>query len=393
MNRFDHPKGECDVALMNPPFPHRNTDIPPQAFVERALEALKTRGKLAVILPTSMIVKKSIGKWREKLLLNNSLVAVIQLPDELFQPYATATTSVILLEKGVPHSLARKTVFTRIQYDGLTLKKGTRVIRSDKKNQLAAAIDAILNKKTLAGFSGVAHISGRSEWSPGAYIPAAIPSEDELKRSIDELLRRLVSFYVRYADEVVKLRAAIVKEEMTVSDYREMLSPKRLKNAKTLPRTAGTIGEHFDLFYGQKELHSRDGIPPGEALVVSPTEGYNGCYGWLTFKQLIKSPFVTVAQTGSIGEAFVQLESCGVNDDCLILLPKEGKELPLACYFIAAAIIRLERWRFSYGRKLTPARICSFQMKRMPELEAWVSEKLSHWKKVIDGSLDGYTTD
>ena len=189
MNRFDHPKGECDVALMNPPFPHRNTDIPPQAFVERALEALKTRGKLAVILPTSMIVKKSIGKWREKLLLNNSLVAVIQLPDELFQPYATATTSVILLEKGVPHSLARKTVFTRIQYDGLTLKKGTRVIRSDKKNQLAAAIDAILNKKTLAGFSGVAHISGRSEWSPGAYIPAAIPSEDELKRSIDELLR------------------------------------------------------------------------------------------------------------------------------------------------------------------------------------------------------------
>lgn len=139
------------------------------------------------------------------------------------------------------------------------------------------------------------------------------------------------------------------------------------------------------------ELHSRDGIPPGDALVVSPTEQYNGCYGWLSFNQLIKPPFVTVAQTGSIGESFVQLEPCGVNDDCLILLPKQGKELSLANFFIAAAIVRIERWRFSYGRKLTPSRICSFNMKRMPSLEKWVEAKIDHWKDVIDGALGGYS--
>ena len=93
-----------------------------------------------------------------------------------------------------------------------------------------------------------------------------------------------------------------------------------LTNASTLPRESGTIGEHFDIFYGQKELHSRDGIPSGDSLVVSPTEEYNGCYGWLSFENLIQAPFVTVAQTGTIGEAFVQMEPCGVNDDCLILL-------------------------------------------------------------------------
>ncbi len=52
----DYPIGKLQVALMNPPFPHRKTDTPPTQFVERALEALDKRGKLAVILPTSLRV-------------------------------------------------------------------------------------------------------------------------------------------------------------------------------------------------------------------------------------------------------------------------------------------------------------------------------------------------
>lgn len=132
--------------------------------------------------------------------------------------------------------------------------------------------------------------------------------------------------------------------------------------------------------------NSRDGIPPGDTLIISPTEEYNGCYGWLFFEKLIEPPFVTVAQTGTIGEAFVQLEPCGVNDDCLILLPKDPA-LPLSCYFIAAAIMRIERWRFSYGRKLTPSRICSFRMERMPNIEAWVEDRLRRWSKVIESAV------
>jgi hypothetical protein len=38
-----------------------------------------------------------------------------------------------------------------------------------------------------------------------------------------------------------------------------------------------------------------------------------------------------LVQTGIIGESLVQLEPCAVNDDCLVLLPKEKalEELPL----------------------------------------------------------------
>ena len=137
-------------------------------------------------------------------------------------------------------------------------------------------------------------------------------------------------------------------------------------------------------------MHSRDGIPPGESLIISPTEQYNGTYGWLTFKTLIKPSFVTVAQTGSIGEAFVQTEPCGVNDDCLILLPKKGKVLSDAMLFIAAAVIRLEKWRFSYGRKLTPSRIAEYRFDVSGDLEAWAIERTGQWKAIVEQVLAPY---
>ena len=384
------PTGQCKIALMNPPFPHKATDVPPQQFVEKALEALDNRGKLAVVLPTSMVVKKSFAPWRYSLLRNNTLRAVIELPDETFQPFASATTCVLLIEKGIPHNSSSATSFVRVQYDGLILKKGVRVPRQDKKNQLGIAVNAVINKESIPGFSGKALVTGADEWFPGAYIPSGGMDDGALKSAVDELMRRHASFYTRYAFEVVRQRALVDSRDLIHHDYRSMITKKRLKNAAKLPSIPGTIGEYFDIFYGQKELHSRDGIPPGESLIISPTEQYNGTYGWLTFKTLIRPPFVTVAQTGSIGEAFVQTEPCGVNDDCLILLPKKGKVLSDAVLFIAAAVIRLEKWRFSYGRKLTPSRIAEYRIDSSDALEDWTGDRVRQWRAITEQALDHY---
>lgn len=384
------PTEGCHVALMNPPFPHKATDVPPEQFVEKALEALHTRGKLAVVLPTSMVVKKSYSAWRRTLLGAHTLRAVIELPNETFQPFASATTCVLLIEKGIPHNSSTATSFVRVQYDGLVLKKGVRIPRRDNKNQLGMAVDAVINKDVIPGFSGKASVTGQTEWFPGAYIPSGGVEESDLRQSVDDLMRRHASFYTRYAFEIAKQRALVETGELVPQDYRDLLTKKRLKNSAEIPAYHGTIGEYFDIFYGQKELHSRDGIPPGESLIISPTEQYNGTYGWLTFKTLIKPSFVTVAQTGSIGEAFVQTEPCGVNDDCLILLPKKGKTLSDAMLFIAAAVIRLEKWRFSYGRKLTPSRIAEYRFDVSGDLEAWAIERTGQWKAIAEQVLAPY---
>ncbi|MEX6633709.1 N-6 DNA methylase [Hyphococcus lacteus] len=382
------PKDEATVVLMNPPFPHKKTDTPAEDFVNRALDGLALKGRLAVILPTSILVKRATGAWRKSILKKNQLTAVCQLPDELFQPFASATTSVVLLEKGRAHDPKKKTMFVRLNHDGLVLRKSARVPRDSEPDQRADAIDAVLNRTEKPGFSGLASVSGDDEWAAGAYIESAAPDENEVREGVDVLLRRLASFYTRYAREVIQQREAIASGELRIDPYRDLLKGQRLKNAADLPRKKGTVGGAFEIFYGMKELHSRDGMVPGSALIISPTEGYNGCYGWLDFSQLIEPPFVTVAQTGSIGEAFVQLEPCAVNDDCLVLLPRDGVDE--TTLVLAAATLHAEKWRFSYGRKLTPQRIADFKLPKSKALIAWVANKVTITKQVISASLRPY---
>lgn len=387
------PLNKASVVLMNPPFKHAKTDTPEEMFVARALEGLRDRGKLAVILPLSLLVKKNKGAWRRSILAHNTLIAVCQLPDEVFQPYASATTAFVIIEKGVPHNPKRKTMFVRLHHDGLTLRKGARVERPNEPNQIPEAIDAILNSTSTPGFASVAAINLGDEWAPGAYIESAPPEGAELESNIDVLLRRLASFYTRYAKEVIAQRRAITDGDLTVQPYRNIITAGRLRNAEAIPALPGTIGGIFDIFYGMKELHSRDGIARGRSLVISPTEQYNGCYGWLEFPRLIEAPFVTVAQTGSIGEAFVQLEPCAVNDDCLILLPKPDTQIALPDLILAAACLQSEKWRFTYGRELTPSRIAAFRVSDSEALTAWIKGRLLDVKSVIAASLAPYQSE
>ncbi len=382
------PVGKATVALMNPPFPHEKTDDPSEKYVERALEGLQDRGKLAVILPTGLIVKPGTQDWREKILKHNSLLAICQLPDELFQPFAAATTSFAVIEKGVPHNPKRKTAFVRLRYDGLSLEKGVRIERGP--NQIQQALNAILNGTNKPGFSGAASISGGMEWAAGAYIESATPDDAELSVAIDVLLRRLASFYTRYAPEILAQREAIVSGEINQVVYQDYVSKKKLENAAEIIGTADEIGGQFDIFYGLGEIESREGIPPGKTLIISPTEQYNGCDGWLEFGTVLKPPFITVARTGSIGEAFVHLEPCAPNSDCLVLIPRQKEAASPARLLLAASAIRLEKWRYNYGRKITPQRLAAIKLAHSSNVETFTSKLFAKFARVIKASLDPY---
>jgi len=89
---------------------------------------------------------------------------------------------------------------------------------------------------------------------------------------------------------------------------------------------------------------------------------------------------VTVPSTGSIGFAHVQEWPCGVTDDCLLLFPK--KNTPHALLYVAAAVIRNEKWRFSYGRKATPARIAKFPLNPAAELVERINGYLKNTQRI-----------
>jgi hypothetical protein len=375
----EYPVGKATVVLSNPPFPHAKTDTPPERFIDRALEGLQHRGRLGIIVPRSMLNLPKQANWREKVLEHNTLDGVIILPDDLFEPFASSYTAVLLMTKGIKHSGGHPIFFAHVENDGFKVKKGSKVAQPGE--QLTGALRAWNARETVPGFCGWATLNQVAGWDAGFYIPPRPLSENEIDEATATLVRNGASFVVAHAPELLRLEQAVAAGSLISKPYRET------KGAQPGQVGGATIGGYFDIFYGQRELHSKERLGPGDALVISSSGLDNGCYGFFDFDgTLIEPPFVTVPSTGSIGQAHVQSWPCGVTDDCLILLPKEGA--PPEAMYVAAAVIRNEAWRFNYGRKITPERIADFPLPLSGEAVSRVSGHVAAAKRIGQVALE-----
>ena len=125
------------------------------------------------------------------------------------------------------------------------------------------------------------------------------------------------------------------------------------------------LNELFEINYGQRIYHNKEDLKEGNTLLISSQGTDNGCYGFFDIGPNFKPPFITVPSTGSIGEAFVQNFECCVDDNCLVLTPKRNMSIEYLYYI--AITIRLQKWRFVYGRQITPERLGKLKVKNTPE--------------------------
>lgn len=377
------PVGAASVVLGNPPFPHRGTGTPPEEFVNRGLEALEARGQLAMIVPTSLVATgEKAAAWRRRILARNTLVAAITLPDELFEPFATAYPTVVVLQKGVQHRPDKKVFFARISNDGLRLRKRVRVpIPGD---QLPGCLDAFRQGTDEPGKWAWARLSG-AEWTPAAYIESAPADETDIRREVEQLLRSEAAFHARFAGELSAFREKLASGELRATKH-QAAEPELVDETEI-----GTLGRSFEIRYGQKALHNKSHLAAGPSLIISSSGENNGCYGFFDFENLTAPPFATVPSTGTIGHAFVQHWPCGVTDDCLLMFPRAG--VPDEALYVAAAVVRLERWRFSYGRKATPDRIAGFKLPLSEPLLAWVRKRQAEVARLSGGIVRSFTSD
>jgi type I restriction enzyme M protein len=74
--------------------------VPPeQLFIERCIQLLKPGGRLAVVLPDSILSNPGLAYIRYWILRRTRIIASFDLPRETFQPYVGTKTSVLFLEK------------------------------------------------------------------------------------------------------------------------------------------------------------------------------------------------------------------------------------------------------------------------------------------------------
>lgn len=130
----------------------------------------------------------------------------------------------------------------------------------------------------------------------------------------------------------------------------------------TYTREKTTLGQLFDIDYGQREIHSKRHLEQGQTLVISSQGQDNGCYGFYDIQVRYKKPVISIPNTGSIGMAFVQEYPCCIDDNCLVLSPKEGVEISIEEMYFVAALIRLDSWRYRYGRQITDKRLGNLEI-------------------------------
>lgn len=147
----------ADVILANPPFmspkggikPHKRFSIQAKRsevlFVDYMAEHLTPNGRAAIIVPEGIIFQSQTAyKELRKLLVENSLVAVVSLPAGCFNPYSGVKTSILILDK----SLAKQSdtiAFFKVDNDGFGLGAQRRAIEKNDLPQVQVEISAYLH--------------------------------------------------------------------------------------------------------------------------------------------------------------------------------------------------------------------------------------------------------
>jgi type I restriction enzyme M protein len=140
-----------DVILANPPFmtpkggirPHKKFGVQANKaevlFTDYIAEHLNKNGRAGIVVPNGIVATTQTAyKQLRKLLVEDSLIAVISLPAGCFNPYSGVKTSILMLDK----SLAKKSdqiLFIKVNNDGFDLGAQRREI---DKNDLPLALEA-----------------------------------------------------------------------------------------------------------------------------------------------------------------------------------------------------------------------------------------------------------
>jgi len=342
-----YPNQEVDFVLMNPPFPHKKkTDTPSTDFLDRGLKSLKMRGILAAIVPYSLLVKTN--GWHDKILKNNTLYFVATLPADVFQPYASYDTAILMIQKGVPHE-DKKVFFARISNDGFKLKKNNRIEKDGSQiSEILKAFESKIEKAELTAFHAINKDS--EEWTPENYIKNAKYSDANFLSGLEESVRKQASFYIANGYKLID----------KIPDTSQIFLSSLFANISKATLTGVEIGEfsvsdYFDIKLGGND--EIEDLEEGTHPIVSTSEFMNGVTTWKKPNYLYPAPSITVATDGSVCSSFVQEFPYYAFYKVAILTPKKDKKIPIDAFYYIAYLLNRERWRYVYARKFGKGRI------------------------------------
>lgn len=207
-------------VLMNPPFALKDSAEKEFFFVSHALSLMHKNGLLFSLLPLdAMFGTRAELNWRRnELLKQNTLLAVLSFPAELFSPAASKQVVGVIIKKGQPHRDDAPVFWGCIAHDGHLIIKRKRLPASElvpprtEADQLAEVLPHLqafiekpsanpVNIPQLCKTAPIDFGDMTLELLPEAYVESREPTPAELEESADEMARETVAFLVKFRRE------------------------------------------------------------------------------------------------------------------------------------------------------------------------------------------------
>lgn len=362
-----------DVILANPPFmtpkggirPHKKFGVQANKaevlFTDYIAEHLNSNGRAGIVVPNGIVATSQTAyKQLRKMLVQDSLIAVISLPAGVFQPYSGVKTSVLILDK----RLAKKSqhiLFLKIENDGFDLGAQRREI--DKNN-----------------------------------LPLALQTLEAYKEclSIEMTFKELPSL------------ATLVDKEAILGNKDVVLSAERyfVNEIKLTDYEVVTLGEVCNIFNGSTPLRSNDeywnhGNIPWFTVDDIREQGRRIKYTrqLVTEKALANTnikllPIKTILLccTASVGEfAFTEIPlTCNQQFNGLVIKDEfKGKLLP-EFLFILSSTFKSELIRLSGQTTFNFIAVGTLKQLEIPlpplEIQQQIVAEIEGYQKIIDGA-------
>lgn len=158
--------------------------------------------------------------------------------------------------------------------------------------------------------------------------------------------RTLKNIKVPSLNQIPAFAKAVDVERFEGSD-----APEKHIQIKQTPVTkwkSFKLKELFDVRKGQRLTKAN--MTSGEVPYVGASDTNNGVTSHIGQLPIHKGNTISISYNGSVAEAFYQSEPYWATDDVNVLYPKNFTLTPSAGLFICT-LIRLEKYRFNYGRK------------------------------------------
>mgnify|MGYP002859149867 CR=1 FL=1 len=372
-------RGQFTRAFLNPPFSQE--EEPERDFINTALEALEPGGLLAVVVKAGIFADEENSGWRRSFLQNNTLLAVISLPEDLFYPTA-APTSIMIARAHIPQNVNEDVFMARIWNDGFEKLKGKRVeIKGSQLPEVLSCFDEFKTKKAFKSNIAISikasNLLNGEEFSPQQWLPQPPINNDELKvyeKTAILSIFQAVSTIPELGDEVLNNFGI----SMTALPMLPLNSIK-------------SIADFFHVVNGKSS--GEKNYNEGSCPYISSGDSINSIIRLVSEEkeEVFSNGGITVT---AFGQAYIQpwrfMARGNGGSSVRILLPKYNMSLNELLWFVTQ--INTQKWRFFYGRMAIKSRLEKLLVisppKHIKDSKKSIAERISNFKEQLNQLSD-----